>query len=442
MSKNKYLLTLVLIGLIGLASAQVDTAWVRRYNGSPGNGTDYAVAIAVDGAGNVYVTGQSDAAGTVERDWATIKYNSAGDTLWVRRYNGPGNGFDIARAIAVDGAGNVYVTGYTFGSGTGYDYATIKYNSAGDTLWVRRYNGPGNGYDFALALAVDGMGNVYVTGYGHGSGTGYDYATIKYNSAGDSLWVARYNGPGNGVDCANAIAVDGTGNVYVTGQSKGISTGDADYATIKYNSAGDSLWVARYNGPGNDADCAYAIAVDGAGNVYVTGNSTGIGTADDYATIKYNSAGNQQWVARYDGPGNGIDMANALAVDGTGNVYMTGWSTGSGTGADYTTIKYVQTPGVEENRQPLSAGRYSLTAEPNPFTKHTTIRYTVPIAGKVSIKLYNATGRLIETLVNDNLNAGTYTLKIENWKSKISKGVYFLKYESDTDKSVLKLIVQ
>ncbi len=388
MSKNKYLLTLVLIGLIGLASAQVDTAWVRRYNGSPGNGTDYAVAIAVDGAGNVYVTGQSDAAGTVERDWATIKYNSAGDTLWVRRYNGPGNGTDYGYAVAVDGTGNVYVTGMSTGSGTERDYLTIKYNSAGDTLWVRRYNGPGNGYDFALALAVDGMGNVYVTGYGHGSGTGYDYATIKYNSA------------------------------------------------------GDSLWVARYNGPGNDADCAYAIAVDGAGNVYVTGNSTGIGTADDYATIKYNSAGNQQWVARYDGPGNGIDMANALAVDGTGNVYMTGWSTGSGTGADYTTIKYVQTPGVEENRQPLSAGRYSLTAEPNPFTKHTTIRYTVPIAGKVSIKLYNATGRLIETLVNDNLNAGTYTLKIENWKSKISKGVYFLKYESDTDKSVLKLIVQ
>ena len=233
MSKNKYLLTLVLIGLIGLASAQVDTAWVRRYNGSPGNGTDYAVAIAVDGAGNVYVTGQSDAAGTVERDWATIKYNSAGDTLWVRRYNGPGNGTDYGYAVAVDGTGNVYVTGMSTGSGTERDYLTIKYNSAGDTLWVRRYNGPGNGYDFALALAVDGMGNVYVTGYGHGSGTGYDYATIKYNSAGDSLWVARYDGPESGPDYAYALAVDGTGNVYVTGQSLTSAT-TYDYLTIKY----------------------------------------------------------------------------------------------------------------------------------------------------------------------------------------------------------------
>ena len=323
-----------------------DTLWVRRYNG-PGNDYDYALALAVDGTGNVYVTGWSEGSGTGD-DYATIKYNSDGDTLWLRRYNGPGNGTDQAKAIAVDGTGNVYVTGRSKGSGTGYDYATIKYTPTGDTLWLRRYNGPGNDYDYALALAVDGTGNVYVTGWSEGSGTGDDYATIKYTPTGDTTglgWVRRYNAPGNVDDDAQAIAVDGTGNVYVTGWSKGFGT-DRDYVTIKYTPAGDTLWVRRYNGPVNGRDQAHALAVDGTGNVFVTGYSAGSGTSYDYATIKYTPDGdtavaNGGWVQRYNGPGNSADQANALAVDGTGNVYVTGNSAGSGpTGYDYATIKY------------------------------------------------------------------------------------------------------
>nr|MBA3726504.1 hypothetical protein [Armatimonadota bacterium] len=88
---------------------------------------------------------------------------------------------------------------------------------------------------------------------------------------------------------------------------------------------------------------AYALAVDAAGNVYVTGFSNGAGGfPNDYATIKYDSNGNQLWVARYNGPGNSSDGASALAVDAAGNVYVTGTSYGAGTGDDYTTIKYVQ----------------------------------------------------------------------------------------------------
>lgn len=147
--------------------------------------------------------------------------------------------------------------------------------------------------DRAYSIALDSSGNVYVTGYTTGIGIGRDYATIKYDSTGDSVWVARYNGPGNSHDEAKSIVLDDSGNVYVTGTS-GVSS-LSDYATIKYNSAGDSVWVARYNGPYNNYDEAYSIALDGSGNVYVTGSSVGIGTADDYSTIKYSSSGTQQW---------------------------------------------------------------------------------------------------------------------------------------------------
>jgi hypothetical protein len=205
---------------------------------------------------------------------------------WLKRYNGPGNSDDSARAMAVDKSGNVYVAGESPGSSTYRDYATIKYNGSGQQLWAIRYNGPGNGNDYASAVAVDGSGNVYVTGYSAGKGTGYDYATIKYNSSGKQIWVRRYNGPGNGNDAAYAIAVDGAGNVYVTGESPGSGT-YRDIATIKYNSAGKQIWVKRYNGPGNGDDAASAVAVDGAGNINVTGYSKGSGTGYDFIVIQY-----------------------------------------------------------------------------------------------------------------------------------------------------------
>jgi len=314
--------------------------WVAVYNG-PGNGWDQANAIALDNSGNVYVTGYSGGSESWS-DYATIKYNNAGVGQWVARYNGDANEPDWANAIALDNSGNVYITG---ASTETYphtvDYLTIKYNNAGAKQWANRYNGPGNDYDKARAISVDGSGNVYVTGYSIGSGTAKDFATVKYGNSGFSQWVARYNGPGNGDDEANAMVMDDSGNIYVTGYSTGSGT-FKDYTTIKYNSEGIEQWVDRYNGPGNYEDYAYAIVADSLGNVYVTGESIGSGTAYDYTTIKYSDAGIEEWVMRYDGLGNNDDKANAIALDSSGNVYVTGSSIGSGTGIDYVTIKYSQ----------------------------------------------------------------------------------------------------
>jgi hypothetical protein len=199
--------------------------------------------------------------------------------------------------------------------------------------WVSYYaSGLAPPSDIGWAIAVDESGNVYVTG-GSGWGSYFVYNTMKYDSTGVEQWVARYNGPANGWDVAIALAVDDAGNVYVTGESEGSGT-DRDYATVKYDSAGIEQWVARYNGPVNSSDGAIALAVDDAGNVYVTGESEGSGTSIDYTTVKYNSAGVEQWVARYNGPANEWDEAADLAVDETGNVYVTGESKGSGTCRD------------------------------------------------------------------------------------------------------------
>ncbi|MBS4015983.1 MAG: SBBP repeat-containing protein [Candidatus Latescibacteria bacterium] len=313
-----------------------DTIWTRRYNGS-GNGNDVATAIAIDGSGNVYVTGRSYGSGS---DMLTIKYAGNGDSLWAKRYHGGQGGLsaDDARAIAIDGSGNVYVAGYCSRVTTGQDYAVIKYNASGDTCWMRFYDNGSNGADQATSMTIDNSGNVYVTGVSPGSGTNKDYLTIKYSSTGDLLWTQRYTGLGSADDDeAAAIKVDGSGNVHVTGFSVGSGTG-SDFATIKYNANGDLLWERRYDQT-NSNDRAKALAIDRLGNVFVTGFVTQSGLTD-YMTIKYDADGELLWAKSYDGPINSYDEANAIAVDNNGNVVVSGFSNGSGSGEDFLTIKY------------------------------------------------------------------------------------------------------
>jgi len=325
-------------------SGQIDTVWVRRFNGS-GDSTDICHALAVDNQGNVYVTGESWAFGSFE-DYTTIKYDSSGTEQWVRNYGPVGGGVDCAFALVLDNQGNIYVTGESVGLSSVHDYATIKYNPAGIEQWISRYNGPGNNFDEAYAIAVDNWGNVYVTGRSYGSNNNDDYATIKYDSSGVEQWVARYNGSGNGWDLANDIVVDNVGNVYVTGGSPGAGT-DRDCTTIKYSPEGLEQWVARYNGTDNGRDEAYAITVDNQSNVYVTGRSYSFATDYDYVTVKYDSNGVEQWVAKYNGSVDWHDGASSIAVDNLDNVYVTGSSMATGSGYDYATIKY-DSSGVEQ----------------------------------------------------------------------------------------------
>lgn len=316
--------------------------WARRYDG-PASGEDIAHALALDASGNVYMTGASSGSGT-SHDYTTIKYYPSGDTAWVRRYDGPANGSDQACGVCVDDSENVYVTGFSWGGLVNLDYATVKYGPEGQQLWARRYNGAFKGEDRATALAVDDWGNLHVTGYSSASGALRDYLTIRYLPNGDTAWTARYDGPANDRDEANAIAVDSSGNVCVTGFSWDSGT-NLDYATLKYLPNGDAAWLRRYNGPDNEGDCAQAVALDATGSLHVTGASDG-GTSHDYVTIKYLSDADTAWVERYDGEANGYDQASAVATHPSGNVYVTGCSWGIGTSADYATIKYIPSPQV------------------------------------------------------------------------------------------------
>ena len=338
---------------VAYSSATGARLWVKRYNG-PANKSDDAAAVAVSPDGTkVFVTGRSqtsqpspEAQDAYYSDYATVAYNAAtGARLWVRRYSGPAGKEDEASSVSVARDGStVFVTGSSQTTTSGSDYVTIAYSSAaGAQLWVKRYNGPGNGWDRAASVASPGDGKVYVTGSSFGgAGTKEDYATVAYRTlSGARLWVNRYNGPGNGWDQASSLAVStDRSRVFVTGSS--YSATNADYATVAYGAAtGERLWVKRYNSSADSFDVASSVSVSPGGKVFITGASAGTTSSSDYATVAYSAAsGAQQWVKRYNGPANSWDEATSIASPGNGKVYLTGLSTGLSTGEDYATIAY------------------------------------------------------------------------------------------------------
>lgn len=463
--------------------------WKAVYNGN-GNGNDYAHAISADDAGNIYVTGTSDAStgALVNNNAVTVKYNSAGQQLWVAVFDGKSKSNDGARAIKVDNTGNVYVTGNTTFRDSGaygnIDYLTVKYNASGVQQWASTYNGTGpqgDQTDSANAIALDASGNVYVTGVSEGNVSGHgnlfqDYLTIKYDASGNQLWTARFNGSAQRIDEAYAIATDKNGNAYVTG----VSTGDGyEFATIKYNAGGAQQWVQTFQGAGGIA-FGFAIAVDGNSNVYVTGSDDAKPNNEDIYTIKYNSSGQKQWAARYDGGDN--DDPNALALDKKGNVYVSGYSIHVDAGPQMITIKYdnngtkqwVQEFGnendfawdmassvVTDDSNHIYVAGYTTNSSgntdyalvqyssgdnivsapkhepkdtfmlyqntPNPFNSSTTIPFKIKIKGKnpsnVKLWIENASGKTISLLINAPLADGSYSVQWSRGNHRA--GVYY-----------------
>jgi len=348
-------------------------------------------AIARDASGNVCATGFfagtgvdfDPGAGTANLNstgsWGTAdifvaKYNAPGNYLWAFRVGGADD--DRGNGLAVDGSGNVLVTGYFRGtadfdpgpgtanlSSTGGDDIFIaKYDAAGNYLWAFKIGGTGG--DVGASVAVDGSGNVYVTGalgsanadFDPGAGTallssagGRDIFIAKYDASGNYLWAFRVGSAGT--DNGYSLAVDGSGNVHLTGSFQGVNVdfdpgagtanlsfaGIADIFVSKYDASGNYLWAFRVGGTGNDV--GYSLAVDGSGNVHLTGQfvganvdfDPGAGTANlsaadanpDIFIAKYDASGNYLWAKQVGGLS--IDVGTGLAVDGSGNVYATGY---------------------------------------------------------------------------------------------------------------------
>src|SRR6266571_827362 len=335
---------------------------------------DFSRGIAVDSSGNSYVTGSfHDVAvfgdfmltSSGGYDVFVAKYDSMGKVLWANQAGGS-NFDDYGLAIALDAAGNCYVTGAfsgdaTFGTNTlhnvgGSDIFIAKYDTAGNLQWAKQAGGVS--LNSGRGIAVDSAGNCYVTGVFQGTGpfgdtnltahsvADFDIFVAKYDTMGELVWVQQAGGSLD--DVGYGIAVDNGGNCYVTGYFKSptasfgsftllnsTSTNSADIFVAKYDSAGNVLWAKQAGGA--DVDYGYAIAVDTSGNSFLSGVFSGTAT---FGSIVLNNLGTTHFIAKYSGSAGAVQWAQAIsggtddgsgvvAVDTAGNGYFTGWFSGT-----------------------------------------------------------------------------------------------------------------
>ncbi|MHC1742496.1 MAG: hypothetical protein AB9873_05630 [Syntrophobacteraceae bacterium] len=339
------------------AVAFVD-GWPAFFQGTTLLSDDRAIAVASAELRNVYVTGASPSADTGV-DIVTIKYKE-GYTLgcttplclpeWTVRYDAGHNGADVPVAIAIDGAGDVIVCGYSLGDAGNFDIVLIKYDgTTGDRIWVKRYDGPYNRADYPTAMVLDGE-FIYVTGRTTNFNGNDNLIVIKYNDDGpvepstSPVWARDYNAGKGSNDVGTCIAVTKDGIVYVGAMILG------KFATLRYSANGARDWVKLTPSRTRNNNQARSIGVNAKGEAFVTGDSDGM-----FVTIKYNMNGRSLWKRVYRGRTRNPDVARLLVVDPVGDVYVSGESDHG-----ITTIKYTGLRGGARWIQRYSLGDHAV----------------------------------------------------------------------------------
>jgi len=358
--------------------------WAKNLGGTS---SDNGSSIAVDANGNVYTTGWFGGIADFDpgsgvtnlvslgfKDIFVSKLDVSGNFVWAKSIGGTGN--EIGSSIVLDATGNVITTGYFEGtvdfdpnagvsnltSVANFDIFISKLSTAGNFVWAKSIGDVS--FETGNSVTVDATGNVYTTGYFDGTvdfdpgagvsnltSSGADVFVSKLDATGNYVWAVNLGGTGD--EYGNSIAVDGTGNVYTTGSFQGTcdfepgsgitvlnSSGSDDIFVSKLDAAGTYVWAAKLGGTLDGYGTS--IQVDGSGNVYTSGYYTGTvdfdpdfaGTVnltsiamEDLYISKLNSAGNYVWAVSMGG--SQADAAQSVKVDGSGNIYSTGYFNGT-----------------------------------------------------------------------------------------------------------------
>ena len=298
--------------------------WLRKYGESLGIDAN-ANAMTVDKQGDPIVVGQAVVAGNTNA--LTLKYSPNGTLRWARQFDGAVSGQDFATAVAVDGAGGIYVAGATADVGTGLDYLVVKYDKSGHRRFVSTYSGP-FGDDVVAAVAVGDAGSVYVTGHSQNASGIDDCETAKLSSSGPWKWFRRFASPGGFADYGQQIAAS-AGGVYVDGiAGSALDASGDDILLLKYSTGGSRPWARTWDGPAHLQDNGPGLAVDAAGNAWVAGWTFASASKERGLLIKWDAAGHRKWVQTYRHSGINDSEFNDVVVDSSGRAWCAGWQAG------------------------------------------------------------------------------------------------------------------
>jgi uncharacterized delta-60 repeat protein len=325
--------------------------WTYRINGT-GNDYDEAVTVVYGSDGYVYTAGYSWEVGS-GYDLTVISLTTTGSPRWQYHYNGPGNDADGAYSIIYGLDGNIYVAGSSMGDSTDNDFTIISLTTAGTERWVYRYNGTGNGADVALNIKYGFDGNVYATGYSKAIDSTNDFIVISLTPLGNERWVYRYSGTGSGDDAAYCLSCASDSNIYAAGTTY---NNNLDFTVISLNTAGTQRWIYNYNGTGNSIDEAYSIVCGQDGNMYASGYS--YSTSTDFMVISLSSTGTERWTYRYNGPGSNSDCSYSIIYGNDGNIYSAGFSTGINSYYDFTVLSLTSSGSSRWTYRYIGSGGY------------------------------------------------------------------------------------
>lgn len=303
--------------------ASATTLIVKSWGGA---GDDAALSVARDSAGNTYTTGWTNSYGAITSspsEMFVLKYDASGNLLWQKTWGGGGS--EGGNSIAVTQAGDVYITGSTdtFGVVSTTDVFLLKYTTDGVLVWQRTWGG--SNLDRGYKVAIDEAAvpaHIYVTGISNSFGAGYDDAfLLSYDASGTLNWQRVWGG--TATDRANSLAVDSSGNIYVTGGTNSFGSTSYDAFLLKYDATGTLLWQRTLGDIGDEI--AKDVAIDLTNNIYIAGDAIGYGTgAYDIFAASYNSAGTAAWQVTWGGSA-GDEVAGGIAVSGA-NVYVGGYT--------------------------------------------------------------------------------------------------------------------
>ncbi|MEE9269770.1 MAG: T9SS type A sorting domain-containing protein [Candidatus Krumholzibacteria bacterium] len=455
--------------------------------------------LALDHQGNILITGSFSGTATLgdsvltstdlgifSLEFFVAKFDADYNVLWAKQALGvphPGATFFLngGRDICADTAGNVIVTGL-FNGTTTFDDTTLtapgvdeiftaKYAPDGRLLWIRQAGGNALSRSGVGNLVVDESGDIIVTSTFGGisslgdtvltSAGGDDILIVKYDGAGNLLWVRQVGGTGDDVsfemvrDQSGSLLVAGsfTDTVVVAGNAL-VSEGGPDVLIAKYDGKGNALW-ARSAGSALP-DFAQGITTDNSDNLFVTGTFfsgaafgdttlTSSGSRDGFVA-SYSTAGNLRWVLTFGGPEK--DGGVRIITDRSNNLIVAGSFSGPATFGDTVLtsvgladqVAFKLATGIQAGKAPAT---FHLSQNfPNPFNPETTIRYEVPVLSHVELTVYNVLGQRVRRLVSERQLPDVYTVR---WDGKndlgfdVASGVYFYQLRAGSFVGVKKL---
>ncbi len=410
--------------------------WVYRYEGLT-NHLDDAYSITVAPDGNLYAAGWTSGGGS-SGHFTVVSLTAAGVERWIYQYDGPGDGPDGANSIIVGSDGNLYAAGSSWGSGTADDFTVVSLTDSGTERWVYRYNGPGNAYDRANSVIDGSDGNLYAAGWSYGSGTYEDFTVVSLTDSGTERWVYRYNGSGDGSDYAYSLVMGSDGNLYAAGRSIGIGSSH-DFTVLSLTGLGGERWVYSCEG------VARSIIVGSDANLYAAGWGWAAGSYYDFTVVCLSDSGVEGWVYRYNGSANDVDGAYSVVTGPDGNLYAAGGSEEIGADCDFTVVSLSPDVGVSEHGGKTTAPLVlQLSVSPIPAPAGVRISYSLPNAAEVRLSVYDVSGRLVKNLVSTREESGS---RVVHWDGKdsqdrrVTSGTYFVRLEACGLCTFRKLII-